>query len=332
MNHLLLLGAGFSRNWGGWLASEAFEYLLGCPEICASEDLRRLLWHHQATGGFEDALAELQLANRNDPANNGPRLQALQGTVTRMFDEMNRGFLGLTDFEFQQNRDDQLRTFLTRFDAIFTLNQDVLLEHHYLNPPDNVMLLSRRRWEGPQLPGLRPEPAAGDPPAQSWAQRTWVPTGDHQVHPRSQPFFKLHGSSNWRTADGDPMLIMGGEKTREIGLHRILTWYAERFDEYLSQRDSRLMVIGYGFRDAHINEAIARAVDQHGLRLFIISPQGSDLARSLNPTNRPGQIRAGTPLEEIFERSLIGASRRHLSEIFGRDGIERSKVQRFFDV
>jgi len=32
-NYLLLLGAGFSRNWGGWLASEAFEYLLGSPEM-----------------------------------------------------------------------------------------------------------------------------------------------------------------------------------------------------------------------------------------------------------------------------------------------------------
>ena len=29
---VLLTGAGFSRNWGGWLAIEAFEYLLGCPE------------------------------------------------------------------------------------------------------------------------------------------------------------------------------------------------------------------------------------------------------------------------------------------------------------
>jgi hypothetical protein len=332
MSHLLLLGAGFSRNWGGWLASEAFEYLLGCPEICASEDLRRLLWRHQATGGFENALAELQGANRNDPANNGPRLQALQNAVERMFADMNRGFFGLAEFEFQQlHGDRQLRPFLTRFDAIFTLNQDVLLEHHYMNPPDNIMLLSGRRWDGPQLPGLRPGPAAGEPPAQSWAQRTWAPTGDHQVLPRLQPFFKLHGSSNWRTAGGDPMLIMGGEKAREIGLHPILTWYAQKFDEYLAQPNSRLMVIGYGFRDAHINEAIIRAVERHGLQLFVISPQGSEQARSINPTNNPGQIRGVTPMEEIFECSLIGASRRSLSEIFGRDGIERGKVQRFFD-
>ena len=35
MNHILLLGAGFGRNWGGWLAGEVFEYLIGCPEVDA---------------------------------------------------------------------------------------------------------------------------------------------------------------------------------------------------------------------------------------------------------------------------------------------------------
>ena len=58
MNFVLLLGAGFTRNWGGWLALEAFEYLLGCPEV--DDDLQKLLWDYKDRGGFEAALAELQ--------------------------------------------------------------------------------------------------------------------------------------------------------------------------------------------------------------------------------------------------------------------------------
>src|SRR6202008_4525891 len=59
MPHYLFTGAGFSYNWGGWLASEAFEYLLGAPEI--DEELRALLWRtKEANGGFEDTLAILQ--------------------------------------------------------------------------------------------------------------------------------------------------------------------------------------------------------------------------------------------------------------------------------
>ena len=61
MAHVLLTGAGFSRNWGGWLANEAFEYLIGSPEI--DDNLRQLLWTHKTRGGgFEDTLAELQQA------------------------------------------------------------------------------------------------------------------------------------------------------------------------------------------------------------------------------------------------------------------------------
>jgi hypothetical protein len=43
MYHLLLTGAGFSYNWGGFLANEAFEYLLAATE--GDDDLRSTLWH-----------------------------------------------------------------------------------------------------------------------------------------------------------------------------------------------------------------------------------------------------------------------------------------------
>lgn len=63
MTRVLLLGAGFSRNWGGWLASEAFEYLLGCPEVAARPLLRDMLWQCQGKGGFEAALGPVTAAN-----------------------------------------------------------------------------------------------------------------------------------------------------------------------------------------------------------------------------------------------------------------------------
>lgn len=68
MRHYLLLGAGFSRNWGGWLAAEAFEYLLGCSEITSNSQLQALLWKHQSNGGFEHALAEIQSNFIREPA------------------------------------------------------------------------------------------------------------------------------------------------------------------------------------------------------------------------------------------------------------------------
>lgn len=330
MADLLLIGAGFSRNWGGWLATEAFEHLLGSPEVSKDAGLRRLLWRHQERGGFEDALAELQAQFAQDPnAARGP-LMSLQDAVKRMFDDMNAAFMAATDWQFgQQHIERQISTFLTRFDAIFTLNQDVLLEHHYAN--DNVALISKKNWAGPKLPGMRRIPPQEPLHANSWSRSTWCPLPDDgfEADGRFQPIYKLHGSSNWTQADGQPLLIIGGAKVREIGQTPILSWYFKMFEDSLTAGDAKLMVIGYGFRDEHINAAIARGVEK-GLKLFIVAPEGAELARRLNPTRAPGHIVAPTPLEGMVEESLIGASRRGLRETFGHDDAEFAKVMRFF--
>ena len=214
----LLIGAGFSRNWGGWLASEAFEFLLGCPEIIADPQLAALLWKHQPTGGFEGALEELQTVFERDPQNARGPLMALQAAVGRMFADMNNAFITTTDWEFQNFRDRQVGAFLTRFDAIFSLNQDVLIEHFYIGR-DTASIGGIRRWSGVQMPGLRkirtPEGLDGN----SWAKATWSPEADPNfaLDATAQPFIKLHGSSNWDRGDGSNLLIMGGAKAREIG-------------------------------------------------------------------------------------------------------------------
>jgi len=331
MSHLLLIGAGFSRNWGGWLATEAFEYLLGCQEVMQSTQLQRLLWRNQTQGGFESALAELQQNYVLNPQENLAALLDLNAAVERMFRDMNRGLLRAT-LNFANDKAKSIGAFLARFDAIFTLNQDVLLEQHYMTPPNNVNLLSERqpRWHGAYFPGMsrvRPtDPAILD----SWSQSIWQPKGqaDFTLEAQSQPVFKLHGSSNWRNPDGRSMLIMGGAKVREINLTPILSWYATKFDELLQEPGAKLMVIGYGFRDGHINDEIKHAVER-GLKLFIIAPEGAELAQRLNPTNA-APIRVKSELEDIMERSLIGASRRPLSSTFGNDNAEFDKVIRFF--
>jgi hypothetical protein len=327
MPHILLLGAGFSRNWGGWFASEAFEYLLGCPEIMQDARLRDLLWKHQASGGFENALAELQNDFLRDSLANKSQLLAFQAAVARMFVDMNKGFFRITDWDPQNNI---TRTLLTKFDAIFTLNQDVFLDHHYLN--NNIALIGARQWAGPQIPGMRRVPSQEILQAHSWGKATWfpLPENEFKIESNFQPFFKLHGSSNWSNPNGDPLLVMGGEKAREIAQNKILKWYANIFEDYLAKPGTRLMVIGYGFRDQHINDVIKRAMGR-GLQIFIIAPDGAELAMKLNPTRRPGNLIMQTELEMQFQQNLIGASRRPLRDIFGGDTAEHNKVMRFFD-
>jgi hypothetical protein len=323
MSFVLLTGAGFSYNWGGWLANEVFEYLLGCTEI--NDNHRKLLWDCKRAGGFEDALAQLQ-QNYNlqkSPADE-KALRDMEAAIVGMFNYMNQS-LAKAQFEPQNDMAYLVRTFLAKFDAIFTLNQDLLLEHHYLD--GNIALAQSRKWNGWSIPGMKllnPNPPVFDPAGHKTAMLTPDPANMRES-PGAQPYFKLHGSTNWLGGESQTrLLVMGGNKSGEINRHPVLTWYHKRFREYLS--GARLMVIGYSFGDHHINEMIMEAADS-GLRLFIVDPQGVDVLNKQNPMH----MQVASALMSRLQPRIMGASRRSFTATFGRDRVEHAKLMRFFD-
>ena len=239
MGVILLTGAGFSRNWGGWLASEAFEYLLGCDGL--HPRVRTMLWNHKDKGGFEGVYQSLK-----DGATNPTDSDVFQNfhmMVTGMFHTMGYGFQ-------HANLGTNILNFLASFDAVFTLNQDTLLELKY--PGDEeIRERSQGKFLGWECPGIR---GASDnefmPPGFYTAQ-----AGPFDLTPRKQPYIKLHGSSNW-AQQGAPglMLIIGGNKAAEIEKQPLLKWYHEKFQELLS--GSQVVIIGYSFNDEHINQRL----------------------------------------------------------------------------
>jgi hypothetical protein len=117
---ILVTGAGFSRNWGGWLANEAFEYILGRPEI--GKELRTHLWRDKVQRrGFEDTLGELQQQKKKGDSRAREMVGEFTGALVAMFDEMNEGLTQAT-FEWQTSVSMMVRPFLTSFKYIFTLN------------------------------------------------------------------------------------------------------------------------------------------------------------------------------------------------------------------
>lgn len=313
-NCILLLGAGFSRNWGGWLASEAFEYLLGCPEVD-----KNLLWKHKRRGGFEAALAELQDSRAGNP---DPRLAPLQAAVLRMFVDMNAAY-SKAQFEFEKGGEYQVAKFLTRFDAVFSLNQDLLLERHYLG--DNVCLLSDGKWNGPHVAGMKPVLSAVAGHESRFLGR-WEPDpANFKSMERQQPLFKLHGSSNWFSGS-DGLVVMGGNKQSTIDRHPVLKWSNEQFRTSLIKPNTRLMVIGYGFGDDHINGLLREAAVTGAVKVFVIDPLGVDVMDK----NKDATLYAPDELANDLWPCVIGSSRRSLREIFGGDYAEHGKLMRFF--
>lgn len=308
MIFILLTGAGFSYNWGGPLASEVFSQLLADNSI--DQPTRDRLF--AAPGGFEQVLAELQLSPDPDDKQ---RHNALITAVVGIFNGMNNSFMNVPfEFENPPSVQHSMASFLSRFHAIFTLNQDALLELHYnphIGPPMN--------WGHLQAPGMRLMP-------------TFRPTGARQdrfalMEPNppfttfghgAQPYVKLHGSVNWVESNmGQRILIMGGEKAVSIGQFPILTWYHEEFRKMLLRSSARLMVIGYSFSDAHINDAIVDGLNA-GLKLFVIDPYAM---AALNKDPRIAAARS----------QLIGFSVRPLNTTFGGDRVAHGQVSKFFD-
>ena len=69
------------------------------------------------------------------------------------------------------------------------------------------------------------------------------------------------------------MLVVGGNKTASISQQPLLSWYHKMFQTRLRSPGARLMVVGYSFGDAHINQMIFSGIEA-GLKIFIIDPQG----------------------------------------------------------
>src|SRR5690606_12274917 len=113
-----------------------------------------------------------------------------------------------------------------------------------------------KNWQIPGMHLASPEKETRTYPA---AMGVWQPTDDRAFGPE-QPILKLHGSSNWRTVDSKEMLILGGGKKEAIARYPVLSWYFQEFSRRLSEPNTRLMIIGYSFRDAHINEVLHSSI------------------------------------------------------------------------
>jgi hypothetical protein len=312
MGHYLLVGAGFSRNWGGPLSEEVTGSLLG--ELHDDAAIVKAL----RNGPFEDAFAGFHSPVAAGSA--GASQARFQKAVVGLFSRLNKTFVTMTDFEFTNDVKFSVKRFLAQFDAIFSLNQDLLLEIHYMQTFSTF-----GKWNAVVVPGMQWESPTGHGGLIDLTQGTWTPTTHLTTGPGFQPLYKLHGSSNWRSEAGEQLLIMGNAKTGAIGRFPVLRSYHEAFAARLNEGNSKLMVIGYSFQDDHINEVIERASREHGLGIYLVNPSGRAVLR--DPKLAGAAIYVPRSIEGI---KLVGEQRRLLSAIFRGDSFAHGELMRFF--
>ena len=289
--HVVLVGAGLSRNWGGYLASEMWSAILSQHWIENHGRVRSLLLRET---DFEVALAAVESSAAGFTA---VEREAMRNAVLSAFAEHDRNLCHALDDESVH------RNWLSLFHAaigplidgppakkgatfLFSLNQDLLLERAMprstsVNPPF--------------MPGI---PAVRDP---------WFPNIPYQPHlkaltdddvvmvpdvvpadflkPNGLHVVKLHGSINWRASAGsgstENVLVLGDGKSATIGRFPLLAAYHAEFRNVLNAGDMRLLVVGYSFRDPHINSVINAAVRDNGMRVFVVDRKPPDEMRRI---------------------------------------------------
>jgi hypothetical protein len=311
---VLVTGAGWSRNWGGRLAAEMWQTIMDDPAVQISDRLRTLLLAEQS---FEVALA----TTLEPPFEPAERL-VLESAIMNSFRSMDRelarvghgpNIYGVQEFIF--------RFFGHRsqgFNAgyLFTVNQDLFLERHLYN--SHVAGVP-----GPVLPGIQATPdrpwfsSVIGPYDDSFVVRPveGVPMGVQLLNQFN--VVKLHGSCNWRTRDGRNLLVIGTGKTQLIRQDPLLAWYFDLFKAVLFAGDVRLMVVGYGFSDEHINAVIADAVEKFSLKMFVWSTS-ADLVEKIRKA----------PHGERMLKGLLSTASRQMIEVFPRDQSETEEYRR----
>ena len=119
-------------------------------------------------------------------------------------------------------------------------------------------------------------------------------------------------------------MVMGAGKSNTIQKFPILQWYFTQFREMLTAGDTKIMVIGHGFGDQHINDELVAASKNHDLAMYLVDPAG------LRPFDPPPNQLVGRMIR-FPEFRFIGVATRPFRDAFWDDELQYSSLMRFFD-
>ncbi|MDD2901402.1 MAG: SIR2 family protein [Syntrophales bacterium] len=270
---ILLTGAGFTKNFGGFLAKEMWSKIFNHRLVEEYQKLRKLLcddydyesiYHKVLSGEFsiqeKGAITNAILAayvSLDDVVRNWTFRQGAPYPVN---------IYGVNNF---------IRRFAGKngeFGFFFTMNQDLFIERHFNDIRTGLGQPAIRRLIDQYMINLRlPIEKINyiSLPTKDMLQRDL----NSYISGQTICYIKLHGSYGWQSSDGKERLVIGRDKEKQIQDEPLLSWYFELFKEALESKERKLFTIGYSFRDSHINKIIADSAINHGLKLYILSPE-----------------------------------------------------------
>lgn len=283
MNKILLTGSGFSKGIADIpLVNDIYKLLCANKALMACENIRKALAKHT---NYELSYAEIQ-----DPKEK----ELFSITIHNIFETAERAITAKWwESKVGSSTDEQLHEKLRYFIQkrlnpnhiiFFTLNHDCFIERYKVlgreQSGDDFYLFreqmhyknNKNDSETKQL--LRSTTqlnfAPGHVPDFILHEETPIATTG-SIH-----YIKLHGSVNWYEHINSKCMVIGTDKLGTINNSIILKEQFNYFKEQLAKPKTSLTIVGYGFQDSHINEAIKSSLDKT-LSLHIIDPNAEKI-------------------------------------------------------
>lgn len=292
--NILLLGAGFTKNFGGLLANEMWAHIFNHEKVQAQPRIKELMLNDFDYESIYYSVLE-------DPSFSENEKEAIKKATKLAYDNIDkiiieyaerhsqiRGFYSIDNFircfppHDQEIKDPNNGKIFYRLPGennksfIFTLNQDLFFERFYSNlgyPKLSIPgIKNSSEWFTYPTTfnnSLTPSDYCRLPNKDELTNKDILLDGNYFL-------IKLHGSYNWKSFDGSDIMVIGRGKKEQIQKEPLLKRYFEIFKKVLSQGQRRLLIIGYGFGDDHINRIISDAVKNYLLRIYILSPESPE--------------------------------------------------------
>lgn len=273
----LLLGAGFTKNFGGLLGEEMWNLIFKQPVIQSSGTLKSLMLRDPGWN-YERIRQTMKHGPQSLPIEDVRRYEQ---AVQQAYSNLDR-IIGSANHEHPINISKLHKELIERFRGterepgiIFSLNQDLWFERKWdenrslvlpgiLRGGKTVDIGQGRRKNYPLL-------------SEDFLQ---LPTREEL---KSNPIenglgnlalIKLHGSIDFLSAlnKGEKSMVWGVEKKGLIVAEPLLDAYFGLFRKTLETDKLKLLVIGYGFGDSHINELLNAQATKGNLKIYVTAP------------------------------------------------------------
>lgn len=272
---VLLTGAGFTANYGAPLAKKMWSRIASNPEVKKHKRVKQCLLGYKDSFDYESAYNSIMQDDYSKEEK-----KAMHEAIYDAYDYIDNTLRDFIENNPNGINSGKVREFLDKFFRYknmkafcFTLNQDlfnkrILRSYYPLLPdiPQNQECVAHNMNLAFKESDYIPIPSKDD------MIKKIENHGIQKLKNEKYFYIKLHGSQDWITHDRKQLMIIGREKMQQIEDKPLLLWFFNIFRKVLSLRGRKLLIIGYGFRDEHINRVIVDAVKNHELKLLVITP------------------------------------------------------------